>query len=77
MINEVRGFEIARGYRGRPKGDIAALAAAITTFSQLGVCSTILEAEINPLIIGLEGEGVWAVDGLLVTTTERVRAGNV
>jgi acetate---CoA ligase (ADP-forming) len=76
MISEVRGFEIAQGYRGRPKGDIASLAAAIAAFSQLGAYSSIMEAEINPLIIGLKGEGVWAVDGLLVTTIAQTRIGN-
>jgi acetate---CoA ligase (ADP-forming) len=76
MLNEVRGFEIAQGYRGRPKGDIAAVAATIAAFSQLGACSSIVEAEINPLIIGLEGEGVWAVDGLLVTMAVRTRSGH-
>jgi hypothetical protein len=43
MVNEVRGFEIAQGYRGRPKGDIPALAAAIAAFSQLGACSSIVK----------------------------------
>jgi hypothetical protein len=70
MLNEVHGFEITQGYRGRPKGDIAAVAATIAAFSR----SSIVEAEINPLIIGLEGEGVWAVDGLLVTTAVRTRS---
>jgi acyl-CoA synthetase (NDP forming) len=76
MINEVRGFEIAQGYRGRPQGDIAGLAMAMAAFSQLGACNSIEEAEINPLIVGLKGEGVWAVDGLLVTTATRTRSGN-
>ena len=75
MLNEVRGFEIDQGCRERPKGDIAAVAATITAFSQLGACSSIVEAEINPLI-GLEGEGAWAVDGLLLTTAERTRSGH-
>jgi len=76
MLNEVRGFEIAQGYRGRSKGDIAVVAATTTAFSQLGARSSIVEAEINPLIIGPEGQGVWAVDGLLVTTAVRARSGH-
>jgi hypothetical protein len=76
MFNEVRGFEIAQGYRGRPKGDIAAVAATATAFSQLGARSSIVEAEINPPIIGLEGKGAWAVDDLLVTTAVRMRSGH-
>jgi acyl-CoA synthetase (NDP forming) len=65
MIDAVRGLAVARGYRGRPKGDLAALAQAISAFSQLGAYAEVEEAEINPLIVGREGEGVWAVDGLL------------
>jgi hypothetical protein len=76
MVNEVRGFAAAQGYRGRPKGDIAALAATIAAFSQLAAYSSIVEAEINPLIIGLEGEGAWAVDGLLVTTAAQAGSGH-
>jgi acetate---CoA ligase (ADP-forming) len=74
MLNEVRGFEIAQGYRGRPKGDIAAVAATTTAFSQLGARSSIVEAEIDQLIIG--PEGAWAVDGLFVTTAVRARSGH-
>ena len=65
MIDAVRGLAVARGYRGRPKGDLAALAEAIAAFSQLGAYPQIAEAEINPVIVGRAGEGVWAVDGLL------------
>jgi acetate---CoA ligase (ADP-forming) len=74
MLNEVRGFEIAQRNRGRPKGDIAGVATTITAFSLLGACSSIVEAAMNPLIIGLDGEGVWAVDGLLMTTAVRMRS---
>jgi hypothetical protein len=66
MIEAVRGFATLRGYRGRPKGDIAALAKAVADFSKLGAYDRIDEAEINPLMIGKAGEGVWAADGLLV-----------
>jgi hypothetical protein len=66
MLNEVPGFEIAQGYRGRPKGDIAVVAATTTAFSQLGA----------HIIIGLEGKGAWAVDRLLVTTAVRTGSGH-
>jgi succinyl-CoA synthetase beta subunit len=63
MIDSVRGFATLRGYRGRPTGDIPALAKAVADFSQLGAYDRIAEAEINPLMVGAAGEGVWAVDG--------------
>ena len=55
-----------RGYRGMTKGDCAALAQAVAAFSQLAAFDDIAEAEINPLIVKKENEGVVAVDGLIV-----------
>ena len=68
MIEEVRGLAVIRGYRGLPQGDCAALAAAVVAMSQLAALDgrTVNEAEINPLIVKPEGQGVVAVDGLIV-----------
>lgn len=66
MIEEVKGLAVIRGYRGMTRGDCAALAAAVAAFSQLAAFEDIAEAEINPLIVKKEGEGVVAVDGLIV-----------
>ncbi len=66
MIEQVKGLAIIRGYRGMPKGDCAALAQTVSVFSQLAYIDSIAEAEINPLIVKKEGEGVVAVDGLIV-----------
>jgi acyl-CoA synthetase (NDP forming) len=66
MIAEVKGLAIARGYRGLPPGDLSALAGAVAALSRLALLSgqPVAEAEINPLIV--KGEGVVAVDGLVV-----------
>jgi hypothetical protein len=68
MIGEVKGLATIRGYRGQPRGDLDALAHALCAFSSLAAIEgrTVNEAEINPLIVGAEGEGVAAVDGLIV-----------
>jgi len=67
MIEEVKGLAVIRGYRGLPRGDTAALARAVAAFSQLAYLEPrVAEAEVNPLIVKREGEGVVAVDGLLV-----------
>jgi acyl-CoA synthetase (NDP forming) len=66
MIDEVKGLATIRGYRGLPKGDRAALAQAIAACSQLAHVESVREAEINPLIVKAEGQGVVAVDGLIV-----------
>ncbi|MDX1512202.1 MAG: acetate--CoA ligase family protein [Gammaproteobacteria bacterium] len=67
MLDEVRGFAMLRGYRGLPRGDLSALAQAVSALSGLALLDApaILEAEINPLIIRAEGEGVVAVDGVI------------
>lgn len=66
MIAEVKGLAVIRGYRGLPRGDCAALARAVSAFSQLAYVPRVAEAEINPLLVKGKGEGVVAVDGLIV-----------
>jgi acyl-CoA synthetase (NDP forming) len=68
MIDEVRDLAVLRGYRNLPRADCAALANAIVALSLLAVLDarSVSEAEINPLIVKEEGQGVVAVDGLVV-----------
>lgn len=68
MIAEVKGLATVRGYRNMPRGDVAALAKTIATFSTLAhkQFAGVAEAEINPLLVKRDGEGVVAVDGLVV-----------
>ena len=65
MISEVRSLRVLDGFRGRPVGDVAALADAIVRVSQLACRPDVVEMEINPLIVQEEGNGVVAVDGLI------------
>ncbi|MDA0998174.1 MAG: acetate--CoA ligase family protein, partial [Proteobacteria bacterium] len=68
MIDQVTGLAPLRGYRNLPKGDLAALADVIVRLSRLALLDAPpVEAEINPLIVGAEGTGVTAVDGLVIT----------
>ena len=71
MIDEVKGLAVIRGYRGMPKGDLEALARTVSAFSQIAYIDGIAEAEINPLMVKREGEGVVAVDGLIVRKSLR------
>jgi acyl-CoA synthetase (NDP forming) len=66
MVDEVKGLAVIRGYRGMPEGDREALAHAVSAFSQLAFIDEVAEAEVNPLIVKPEGEGVVGVDGLIV-----------
>ena len=65
MVAEVRSLTALAGYRGRPAGDLEALAHAIVALSQLAGDASIAEAEINPLIVRPAGAGVVAVDALV------------
>jgi len=65
MIAEVRALTPLAGYRGRPKGDLDALAQAIVALSRLADDATVAEAEINPLIVRPAGNDVVAVDALV------------
>jgi len=63
MIAEVRGLAPLKGFRGRPRGDLDALARALAALSQLAHDPAVAEAEINPLIV--RTDGVVAVDALV------------
>ena len=65
MIDEVKAFATLKGFRGKPPGDLDALAKAIVALSQLALQNDppIAEAEVNPLIV--RPDGVVAVDALI------------
>jgi len=68
MAQELKTWPLLDGFRGRPKADVAALVDAIVAFSnmaaQLG--ERLLEAEINPMFVLPQGQGVRAADGVAV-----------
>jgi acyl-CoA synthetase (NDP forming) len=63
MVDEVKGLAVIRGYRNLPRGDVAALARAVSALSALAFVEGVREAEINPLIV--KPDGVVAVDVLV------------
>ena len=65
MIAQLRGLATLKGFRGKPAGDLDALAQAIVALSRLADDPSVLEAEINPLIVRPAGEGVMAVDAVV------------
>jgi len=66
MIERVKGLAMIRGYRNLPRGDVKALARAVSDFSRLALVPgrPVAEAEINPLIV--KADCVVAVDARLV-----------
>jgi hypothetical protein len=66
MIEQVKGLAAIRGYRNLPRGDVGALARAVSAISRLALVAgrPVREAEINPLLV--KADGVVALDALLV-----------
>jgi acyl-CoA synthetase (NDP forming) len=67
MLDRLKSARLLRGYRGRPSMDEAALLDAIVNFSRMVTTlgDQLVEAEINPLFVLPEGQGVRAADGLV------------
>jgi acetyltransferase len=68
MIAEVKGARLLQGFRGRPAADLAALADTLVRVSYLATHleEHLAELDINPLIVLPSGQGVKAVDALVV-----------
>jgi len=68
MLGELRGHAILHGVRGRAPRDIAALADMLVAVSELVSAhhDCIDELEINPLWVGAEGQGILALDALVI-----------
>jgi acyl-CoA synthetase (NDP forming) len=73
MVEELAGYPVLAGARGRPRADLGALVETIVRLSALAVDlkDHIAELDINPLFVFAEGKGVKAADALI-----RTRSGN-
>lgn len=67
MVEEIAGYPVLAGARGRPRADVDALVDAIVRLSALAMDlkDSISELDINPLIVLAEGRGVKAADALI------------
>ena len=68
MIAEVKGARLLQGFRGRPPADLEALADTLVHVSYLAMHleGHLAELDINPLMVLPSGQGVKAVDALVV-----------
>jgi acetyltransferase len=68
MIAEVKGARLLQGFRGRPAADLEALADTLVRVSHLAMHleGHLAELDINPLMVLPAGQGVKAVDALVV-----------
>jgi len=72
MIRSIRAYPILAGARGRRPADIEALKKVIFGVAQIALdFPEIMEFEINPVMVGDEGQGCGAVDAL--ATIKRVK----
>ncbi len=66
MVGEIRSFPILAGARGQKAADLDALRDLIARVTQIVLdFPQVQELEVNPLLLGEEGEGAWAVDALI------------
>jgi hypothetical protein len=68
MARELKTWPLLDGFRGRPKADVEALVNTIVAFSKMAaqLSERLLEAEINPVFVLPQGQGVRAADGVVV-----------
>jgi acyl-CoA synthetase (NDP forming) len=64
MIQRVKGAALLTGARGRPPGDVAALAGCLVNLSRFAAANAgrFRALDLNPIIVKPKGEGVIAVD---------------
>ncbi|GAB1578449.1 acetate--CoA ligase family protein [Bordetella petrii] len=68
MVGQLKTRALLEGYRGAPRADIPALVDAILAFAHMAgeLGDKLAEAEINPLFVLPEGQGVKAADGVAI-----------
>ena len=67
MLRELRGYRILTGFRGRPPGDVDALADALVRLARLAseLEDEVREVDLNPVLVLPAGRGVVGVDALV------------
>jgi acetate---CoA ligase (ADP-forming) len=68
MIREVKAFPFLDGARGRPKADVDAIAELLLKVSRMAceLRGRVTEFDLNPVMVGPIGEGLVALDALVV-----------
>ena len=69
MVEEIKGYPVLAGARGKPAADVDALVDTLVKRSALAVDlkDSVAELDINPLIVMPKGKGVKAADALIKT----------
>ncbi len=66
-LNRLTAARLLRGYRGKPPGDVPALIEAVLGIARFAAAnlSTLVEIDVNPVIVRPAGLGVVAVDTMI------------
>jgi len=69
MIREIKGYNVLKAFRGKPRSDIEAIVNILLNVSKLSIDlkNSISEMDLNPVIVQAENEGAKAVDFRIVT----------
>ena len=72
-VASLKSAPLLEGYRGKPAADIAATVDAIVAIQQYAISNSgsLIELDVNPLLIGAQGEGVFAADALIVLEEQK------
>lgn len=67
MIDELKASEVLHAYRGKAASDIEELSKVISQFSYViaSLQEDLIEADLNPVMVFSEGQGVKIADGLM------------
>ena len=72
MIRSIRAYPMLAGARGRKRADIPALKEVLFKVAQIAIdFPQIIEFEINPVMVGDEGQGCGAVDALVTIRRDK------
>lgn len=71
-LGKLRSAKLLKGFRGAPPVDVAAVARTAALVGQLMLTvPEIEEIDLNPVFVHAEGEGLTAVDALVITSSQR------
>ncbi|WP_312997812.1 acetate--CoA ligase family protein [Achromobacter animicus] len=71
MLQELKAFALLDGFRGKPRGDLAAACRSIVAVGNalLAAPAQVAQIEVNPLLIKEAGQGVAVLDALILPAT--------
>ena len=66
-VQSLKGYKLLQGYRGRPEADMEAVVDSVMAVADFAMehWDSVLELDINPLMVGPKGKGAVAVDAMV------------